>query len=604
MGRMRRKMAKQLKSAVSSFRHGELPALAQSQADFDRAVSSYELTDIYDFAVSRLTSQPSYALLLLRRIVDHPARLPIQAFARNALALYLLDGYDRRHDENGALLQLLTAGLDSQVDHFPKDPAVQAATACAAFLASDWDEAARSLMSLTDPSWQAAILPNTFADLSLGSRPDFLMGENDDKLAAFETVVTWTRTNHPSLWPAVALITGELYIHQGAFLHAFSLYSSLLGEERQRPFVLTKLGETCWYMDRLAEAESYYRQAIDAMASGSHADTQTLRAARISLAVILCEQGTDISQAISLFEEHLAEGQPSQPVYHNLAMCHHWRQDYATSLEYCHKALKLGADETTMLLVAKNHQGLKQFASAVAWCAKALAYIEHAPPVSRIGKGNAQDIAFARPEWLSEKKRDIYHCLIHCHLEAGDYAAAADCLTQASSLWPRDPALASLQSTLTLLTAGQASTPVQAAAEHHLQQRALMAAIRQEMGKHYPSAQPLTLEFLATGEFLYRTHQHSAMDYSAVLLPYAKALETELTHCLIRRGYITDEARYTLGELLYILRKHMGPSALVAGISSVLDLRNAAAHQSATPIQAVEQIRRLFAEDWFSQLWA
>ena len=604
MGRMRRKMAKQLKSAVSSFRHGELPALAQNQADFDRAVSSYELTDIYDFAVSRLTSQPSYALLLLRRIVDHPARLPIQAYARNALALYLLDGYDRRHDENSALLEVLAAGLNSQADHLPEDPAVQAATVCAAFLASDWGGSARALMSLADPAWQASILPNTFADLSLGSRPDFLMGVHDDKLAAFETVLAWSRTNHPSLWPAVALVTGELYIHQGAFLHAFSLYSSLLGEEPQRPFVLTKLGETCWYMDRLAEAESYYRQAIDAMVSGHHTDTQTLRAARISLAVILCEQGTDISQAISLFEEHLADGQPSQPVYHNLAMCHHWRQDYLASLEYCHKAIKLGVDETTMLLVAKNHQGLKQFAAAVEWCAKALAYIENAPPVSRLGQGSAQDIAFSRPEWLSEKKRDIYHCLIHCHLEAGDYAAAADCLTQASSLWPRDPALANLQSTLAILTAGQASAPVQAAAEHHQQQSALMAAIRQGLGERYPFAQPLTLEFLATGEFLYRTHQQSTIDYSAVLLPYAKALETELTHCLIRRGYLTDEAKYTLGELLYILRKHTGSTALVAGISSVLDLRNAAAHQGATPIQAVEEIRHLFAAEWFSQLWS
>ena len=131
-----------------------------------------------------------------------------------------------------------------------------------------------------------------------------------------------------------------------------------------------------------------------------------------------------------------------------------------------------------------------------------------------------------------------------------------------------------------------------------------MDAIRQEMGERYPSAQPLTLEFLATGEYLYITHQHSAMDYSAVLLPYAKALETELTHCLIRCGYLTDEAKYTLGELLYILRKHTGPTALVAGISSVLDLRNSAAHQSATPIQAVEKIRRLFAEDWLHSLWA
>ena len=55
-------------------------------------------------------------------------------------------------------------------------------------------------------------------------------------------------------------------------------------------------------------------------------------------------------------------------------------------------------------------------------------------------------------------------------------------------------------------------------------------------------------------------------------------------------------------DFILSIKCSLGSLPLVSGISSVLDLCHAAAHQGAIPIQAVEKIYRLVAEDWFSQL--
>ena len=607
MGSIKRKLSKQLRNSMAPFWQ-QLPVLSRRQADFDLQVSPYELDDIYQFAVSRLPSQATYALTLLCRIVHYPYCTPIREYGQNQIAFYLLNSYSLQSDNDCEILQLIQDGLLHQLGENIGNPAVQAALVYAEFLLGHWSAAAEKLMNLPDHSWQEAILTKTFADLSLGTNLDFLAGNADtEKLTAFETMLAWARQDRPQALLPIALVVGELYIHQGAFLHAFQLYSSLLDQAQQEPLIFSKLGETCWYMDRLCEAEHYYREAIGLLTMNDNPPElkENLRAAKITLAVILCEQGKDTDQAIALFEEQLTNGPPSNPVYHNLAMCYHWKQDYHKSLEYCRKALKLTADETTMLLVAKNYQALKHFDLAVNWCGQALSFAENIQPTFAIDKGmTSQCISFSRPEWLSEKKRDIYQCLIQCHMETGDFAVAAAHLQTAITIWPRDNALANLRTTLTTLTDGQLTTALQAATEHEARQSALVETIKQELTQQYPAAHSLTIEFLATGEFLYRTHQESDMDYSPVLLSYAKALENELTILLSRQGNIALAGKYTLGELVYILRKNTANTGLVTGARAILKLRNDAAHHSIINRLTVQAVRdSLFEEDWFETLW-
>ena len=606
MGSMKRKLSKQLKNNVSPFWQQQLPALSQRQADFDLNISSYELDDIYQFAVSRLAAQTTYALTLLHRIIHYPYRVLVQDYAQAQIAFYLLNNYSRQCDSDRKILQLIKDSLTHRIGQNEDNPAAHAALVYAEFLLGNWSVAANRLMNLPDHSWQEAILPKTFADLSLGTNLEFLASDTDtEKLTAFETVLAWAKQTESTALLPIALVVGELYIHQGAFLHAFQLYSSLLDQAQEEPLIFSKLGETCWYMDRLCEAERYYREAIGRLTDNRPEIKENLRAAKITLAVILCEQGKNTDQAIALFEEQLTNGPPSNPVYHNLAMCYHWEQDYHKSLEYCRKALKLTTDETTMLLVAKNYQALKQFDMAVDWCGQALSFAETILPTFTIDKGmTSQGISFSRPEWLSEKKRDIYQCLIQCHMETGNFAVAADHLQAAIAIWPRDNSLANLRTTLTTLATGQLTSSLQAATEYEARQSALVETIKQELAQQYPAAHSLTIEFLATGEFLYRTHQESDMDYSPVLLSYAKALENELMILLSRQGHIALEGKYTFGELVYILRKHTAYTVLVTGVRPILKLRNNAAHHSITSRLTVQAVRdSLFEEDWFETLW-
>lgn len=603
----KRRLSKHLKNASPPFLNDQLPVLSQDQGHFNMAVSSLELADIYQFALSRLPSKPLYALTLLRRIVDYPCCLPVQAYAQNQMALYLLNSYDAKQDPDKILLQLIRDGLASEVDTLSAQPAIHVAVVYAYFLSGCWTEAAQFLMNLPEPSWQSAALSKTFGDLLLGSNLDFLTGDiSPEKLTAFETVLAWTKQHHHQTLASVALVTGELYIHQGTFLHAFQLYSDLLKEGQNEALVYSKLGETCWYMNRLAEAEHYYQETISRLSDmDMNPDAQKmLNAAKITLGAILCEQGKNIEHAVDLFKELLTGGMHSNPIYHNLAMCYYWQQDYQKSLDFCRKALKLSADETTMLLIAKNHQALKQFDAAVNWCEKALAFTEEIEPSFVIDKGNNQSISFSRPEWLSEKKRDIYQCLIHCYMETGDYQAAADSLQQAASLWPRDSGLAHLQTALTTLKAGQAAGAVQATKEIQDKQANLVHTIKEDLLRRYPSAHPLTLDFLATGEYLLQTYNEQTPDYSPVLLPFAKALENELTILLCRLGHITEKGKYTLGELAYLLKKHTGTTPLTTVLQSTVKLRNSAAHQRIIARPAVEEVRNsLFDGTWLEMLW-
>lgn len=604
MAGLKRKLSKQLKNASSPFWQDLLPVVAQQQREFDIAVSSFELDDIYQFAVDRLPAKPHYALTLLQRIAAYPLSHPIQTHARNQMALYLLNEYEPEKDQDKELLQLINSTLTSHHDDAAHYPALPVAAVYAHFLSGLWREAAHSLMNLPELSWQSVALAKTFANLSLGGNLDFLTADNPEQLTAFETILTWAKTHHRQAWVPVSLVTGELYIHQGAFLAAFQLYSDLLKAGHEDACIYSKLGETCWYLNRLSEAEQFYGEAINRLSAtdtGSDGE-KTLQAAKVTLAVILCEQGKNIEQAIDLFEEQITKGMISNPVYHNLAMCYYWQQDYQKSLDFCRKALKLSTDETTLLLVAKNHQALKQFVPAVKWCEKALAFIETIDLSFVIDKGNRQSISFSRPEWLNEKKRDIYQCLIQCYMESSDYQAASDRLQEASALWPRDAGLAHLATTLATLKADQSKTAAQAA-QAASEQDNLINTIKDEFLHRYPSAHPLTVEFLATGEYLFRTYHSQTPDYSPVLLPFAKALENELAIRLGRQGHITANRKYTLGELAYGLKKHTGSTPLVTAVKSIVKLRNDAAHQKLTTRPAVEEIRnKLFDDAWFEMI--
>jgi tetratricopeptide (TPR) repeat protein len=379
--------------------------------------------------------------------------------------------------------------------------------------------------------------------------------------------------------------------------------------------------------------------------------------------MVLCEQGKDIDQAIAVLQKELSGGAPSNPIYHNLAMCYYWKQDYQKSQEYCRKALAAGEDETTLLLHAKNYHALKQLDKAIEWFGKALTFIESQQPTFSIAsEAKLESVSFARPEWIENKRKEIFIGVIHCYLDMGDFASAKSWHQKARELWPRDVTVANMANIISSLSNSGAQAQKSLKESEVLRDRLssssrisrvarrvaakvvklqnpqesfepeteedwaivegmlhnlavslkeeaspddskLFPLIRKELAQLFTEADGLTIEFLTTGEFLYRIHIESQMDYSPVLMEYCKALENELAVLLSQRGLLQQNSKYTFGDLLFILKKAEPGNNLTGSLDMLLRYRNMAAHNKRITLAMVEEIRDgIWHKGWLTAL--
>ena len=592
MGSIKRKLARQNKSADNFFT-ATLPLLAQNQALFDSNIPLQEIVNIYNHTITLLdeTKEPLPLIIVLRRIAAYKHSDALCIPARTRLAFYVLQDCFRDGNSTPAVLRQIHEEMLAWLSAEPDNPLPVAAIVHCLFYEGDYEAAADLVLKQADTELQTDLLATTFANMALVSRLDFLTSSNPELTTSFERILE-RQTADSEIHLHIAIILGELYIHRSMFLQAFQLYSQLKAPDNILPLIATKLGEVCWYLDRPTEAEGHYRRVIELLRSADAANENIgIDEAEFSLAVLLCEQGRDLAQARAIFEKQLLTNKTSNPLYHNLAMCLHLMEDYNASIGYCRKALKIASDETTLALVAKNFQALRQFGAAIEWYGKALLFIDSLDTNFSINHNGQKSFSFSRPEWLEEKKREIYSALITCHIELGETDIAACYLRNARSWWPQDSLFGSLQSSLNLIVAAN-NAAAKAATKATIEQLATQLAAR------FPQASAQTIDFLSTGELLYNAHSKDDMDYSPLLLQYAKAFENELMLCLQSKNVLAADKRYTLGELVQHIEPYCDAKTAVHA-RELLKHRNRAVHKGRTDSATLQSVRNgLLNKGW------
>lgn len=661
MGSLKRKLSKRVNSNIQSLmnRNWDYVALS-SQNDFDCSFSPDEVREVYHYALTLLkTDNKELALSLLKRVCAYPYP---HAFRADGLAhmalLQLSKALSLKPAYRHSLLDEAHNHLMSSISLDPQNTYGAGGWVLYHYLKEDYLQAATRFLTIEDSDLKSYVLLHSFCQTG-GLHEVFLHEDPDRLVTAYEMIYDWAKSSQSVHRLKLGLVLGQLYTFSGAFLKAYQLYDSLLSLAQQEPLLYSRLGETCWHLDRITEAEQYYRQALtmcEELLRTNSADTLSqdamqdiMLSSRTNLAAIACEQGRNIDDSIASLEQELANGSPSNPIYHNLAMFYFWKHDYQRSLDYCYKALALAQDETTMHLIAKNLHAGQQFRRAAEWYEKALAFIDSHAATFRISSPTApESFSFARPEWLDSKKREILTNLVHCYLDMGDLASAERWHSKAMAQWPRDASLDNLKSLIRTLAQSRQHTAVledesallrrQVADNHRLRQFAnrlaasapnssravaadgeidwfqletalhnwaverkekatpqeakLYPVIKQEIDSQFSDCHQLTKEFLVTAEFLYRIHfQNADMDYSPVLIEYCKALENELTVYLTSQNSLRSSAKNTLGSLGRIFKEQQPDHALTTALDSVLAYRNMAAHREAITKKMAETVR-------------
>lgn len=457
MGSLKRKLSKRVNSNIQSLMNTNWDYIAlSSQTDFNSGFSPDELTAVYDYALALLkTEKKELAFSLLKRICAYPYPLAFRADGLAHMALLQLSkALAIKSASRDNLLDEAQHHLRQSIALDPQNTYNSGAWVLYHYLKGDYPQAAQFFLTMADSELKNYVLLHSFCHTD-GLHEVYSHENPASPITAYELIYDWAKTVQSVYRLRIGLVLGQLYNLSGAFLKAYQLYDSLLGFATQEPLIYSRLGETCWHLDRIADAEQYYRQALTACEAllSTNSDLlcrdaiqEIMLSSRTNLAAIACEQGKDIDDSIAALEQELSNGSTSNPIYHNLAMFYFWKRDYQRSLDYCYKALALAQDETTMHLIAKNLHAEQQFRRAAEWYEKALEFIHSHAAAFHISSPTAPDsFSFARPEWLDSKKKDILINLVHCYLDMGEIDAAQGWHSKASAQWPRDDSLAHLK---------------------------------------------------------------------------------------------------------------------------------------------------------------
>ena len=80
--------------------------------------------------------------------------------------------------------------------------------------------------------------------------------------------------------------------------------------------------------------------------------------------------------------------------------------------------------------------------------------------------------------------------------------------------------------------------------------------IKKELMQKYIKFEEKDMNFLATGEFLWKNYKDQLVDFSPILISYSKFLESVLRKMLLRRRIITNDEESMLGASIRELRYH------------------------------------------------
>lgn len=120
--------------------------------------------------------------------------------------------------------------------------------------------------------------------------------------------------------------------------------------------------------------------------------------------------------------------------------------------------------------------------------------------------------------------------------------------------------------------------------------------LRRYLLNKYRGIERKSIDFLATGEFLYNANEAHMIDYAPIMLEFCKVIELELNAYI--KKIFNIETYYTLGALNKSISK-WGNKDLKENLDLITKYRNASAHSGMIDREKVTYVRKLFFEDGF-----
>lgn len=324
------------------------------------------------------------------------------------------------------------------------------------------------------------------------------------------------------------------------------------------------------------------------------------------------------------------------------------------AIEYLKKALFIYEDETSYILLGDIYFALNDHKNALDCYSKSLIFIENNTKDFLAKDGSKMIYSMSFDESFKDTEITLYQNIIHCYIQLKDFNRANFYNDLALETFINESSFIKNRSLLELLVAQDESLKSKNSiiedANNELnrlnQYANKMGKIREwalelmniqdeididndwnkfeekmvelaesiarnkksnleiknvikELKKKYYTLEDRTLNFLATAEFLYRTHSDEMIDYAPIVIEFSKVVELEL-NAILRK--IDSFSEYlTIGQIRYNINKFEN-SYIYEIISDIIKIRNKSAHSGCCTKEDAEYIRSIIIDELLDKL--
>lgn len=425
--------------------------------------------------------------------------------------------------------------------------------------------------------------------------------------------------------------------------------------------VLSGLSMVCIVLNNPVEAEEYCKIGIKTLETKRNdvVVQNSMEGFYSNLALSYLNQ-QKYSDVVELLSDKVVRF-PNNTDFHNLAFAHYMLGNIDEATLNCQKALYIAEDETSYYLMGECFFQGKDYASAIDWYKKALAFLnrEHVTFHLEDRNLNIKSVLLDSKTTL----KTIYINLVNALIQTEDYTSARAFQEMAKDKFPYDQDIKRSDSIIESIRSK--SIEVEKVKSHvefieeellkqhdvlkdrtdkvkewalnllKLQSRCVkdevliiksesdwrvienqMVSIADAMKSSYPSTalyqkiegtitsdflglDQKSLTFFITAEYLFQVHKEAShIDYAPIMIEYCKVVENEL-NVILKQKKLIDKKNLTIGQLLYEMEHSRIKllSEFMPTLRTILLYRNGSAHTGESTREKTEVMRGLLMND-------
>lgn len=425
--------------------------------------------------------------------------------------------------------------------------------------------------------------------------------------------------------------------------------------------ILSGLSLVCNVLNNPVEAEEYCRLGIKALKPYKKDENakNALEGFRSNLALSLMGQHR-YEEVVELLSTKVKK-YPNNTDFHNLAHSYYMLGNINEAYINCQKALYISEDETSFFLMGECLFAKKEYQESVHWYKKALSFMEESEGTFSFSDERMKFVSISIDS--RQTLKTIYLNLIHAFLVTGDYLSARAYYDIACTKFPYDHDVRKLLFTINSLESKtykieEINSKVQAINNELTEQKRLLQErtqsvkewaleliklqnrcvdddvllikseddwkviedqmleianamksarnygidyqqIVEDFKAKYAKLSKKSLDFLSTGEYLYRAHLNdNTIDFAPIMVEFCKVVENELNVILKQKmNPKKNDKNYSLGQLRYKIERIKPLNNFVPILVDIIGYRNGSAHTGSTTSEKTGKVRKLLIED-------